>query len=395
MAPRFRPTRFQNVRWRGDVLYYRYNDENGQRREVRFGKGSPREARDAQEAAQERADRARAGLIDLREEQVLEHSRKPIENHIEEYRQHLVGKGDSEKHIRDTLAYIRRWARECSVRHLTQADPAQLNQFLIDLHRSARTRNAYRLSILGLLRWATNYGRLKFNPCPAGLIQKASENADRRRLSRAMTPEEFQSLLVVAPPKRRAYYLLAALTGLRWREIRRLRWGDVDLHAGIVTAQASQTKNQQRADLPLLDPVVEALKEIRPRTPLLSNPIFRGEVTLKTWRLYLQRAGVLGPNMENYVDELGRQLDRKCLRLTFATWLKDAGVDLRDAQKLLRHADPKTTMTHYADLRLENLRAALAKLESSLGETEREAPAPLPFDTQNDISIDHRSDRNR
>ncbi|KKL77752.1 hypothetical protein LCGC14_2031740 [marine sediment metagenome] len=70
----------------------------------------------------------------------------------------------------------------------------------------------------------------------------------------------------------------------------------------------------------------------------------------------------------------GKQADRKCLRKTFCTHLALAGVDLWHAVKLMRHRDPRLTLSVYADLGLLNTGEALGKLavrsrEVSIGRT--------------------------
>lgn len=58
----------------------------------------------------------------------------------------------------------------------------------------------------------------------------------------------------------------------------------------------------------------------------------------------------------------GGLANRKCLRKTFGTWLKESRVDLRDAQRLLRHHDPKLTANIYTDTRLPALQNAVDSL---------------------------------
>ena len=48
--------------------------------------------------------------------------------------------------------------------------------------------------------------------------------------------------------------------------------------------------------------------------------------------------------------------------MSFCTWLKQAGVDLRDAQRLMRHSTPALTSNIYTDVRLADLRAAATRL---------------------------------
>lgn len=361
----YRKTRFQNVRWRGAVLYFVITNEHGHRQEIKFGEGTPAEARDAQRIAQERADRIRAGLIDPREEAMRQRASRPVAETVAEYRQHLHGKGDTAHHVKVTIRYIERWAKECDLRSLAEADAARLNRWLTDLGRSARTRNAARASVLGLCRWAADYGRIQFNPCPAGLIPKSNEEADRRRLSRAMTPAQFEALLKGTTPRRRAFYLLAGTVGIRWSELARARWVDVDLDVMAIEVPAGQSKTKRRADLPIHDRPRSALLAIRSDRPA-SAAIFGSAPTHRTWIRDLERAHILhrdgDGNLIDYVDELGRRLDRKCLRMSCCTWLKHAGVDLRDAQRVMRHSSPKLTANVYTDIRMPALRSAIDKI---------------------------------
>ena len=79
---------------------------------------------------------------------------------------------------------------------------------------------------------------------------------------------------------------------------------------------------------------------------------------LRTWKDDLARAEIA------YVDGSGRVADRTCLRKTFGTWLKDAGVDLREAQRLMRHQDSKLTSMIYTDLRMSVPQDAVDRLSA-------------------------------
>src|SRR5690606_19481922 len=95
----------------------------------------------------------------------------------------------------------------------------------------------------------------------------------------------------------------------------------------------------------------EALAAIRGKASLTA-PVFRAEPRLRTWKADLKRAGI------EYRDAEGRQYDRKCLRLSYGTWLYRNKVDLRLAQRLMRHSDPKLTAKIYTEIGLDELRAA-------------------------------------
>jgi integrase len=370
-------TKYPGVRYHGETLYYRVILANGRRTEIKFGRGSPRDAFRAKEVRQSLEDQIRSGIINAHQQETAKHAVRPLSELVSEYIDHLKAKNDNSHHIQNTQSSLEECFRICRFRQIMDIDPQQVNQWLSHLDRSARTKNAKRSALLGFCRWAFEYGRSIRNLLPGGLMIKYDEDADRRRLSRAMTLSESSllftqmldpnkmfpsyknsSAIMKAVQQRRVFYLLAANTGLRWREIARLRWQDIHLDQALVIVPAGQTKNGKEAELPLVTPVIDALREIRPINVRLSEKVFSGEPRLKTWKRDLHRVGLLGKNEKGYRDERDRQLDRKCLRMSFCTWLKEAGVDLRDAQKFMRHSDPKLTSNIYTDIRLSGLRAA-------------------------------------
>jgi len=378
-----RQTRYPGVRWHDEVLYYRVMLACGKRAEVKFGKGTPKDAFLAREERQELENKIRSHRIDPRQESIEQQSARTAKDVLAEYVKHLRGKNRDEGHIKNTEGFIKKGLLACSAKRILEIDAHKVNEWLRGLGLSARSKNARRMAMLAFCRWATNFGRVPRNPLPSGLVPAFDENADRRRLSRAMDREESETLFatLLDPEKigghchngagyqrrareRRAFYIVAASTGLRWREVARLRWGDLDLDGRVVVVPAGQTKNGQRAELPLFGPVVDALRELRPDDAQPTDRVFSAEPRLKTWKADLRRAGLIGSDDSEdagYVDARGRRLDRKCLRMSFCTWLKRGGVDLRDAQRLMRHSDPRLTSNVYSDLRVADLRAAVEK----------------------------------
>ena len=56
--------------------------------------------------------------------------------------------------------------------------------------------------------------------------------------------------------------------------------------------------------------------------------------------------------LTRHIKPAGKQLglgfvNWRCLRTSFATWCKVAGIDVNDAQALARHSRPSTTMDVY------------------------------------------------
>jgi integrase len=79
-----------------------------------------------------------------------------------------------------------------------------------------------------------------------------------------LTDSELATLIETSG-KRALPYMLAAYTGLRRGEIQKLTWEDLHLDETrpYILARASTTKNKKTAVLPLIPPLVTALKAWR------------------------------------------------------------------------------------------------------------------------------------
>ena len=199
----------------------------------------------------------------------------------------------------------------CSFQSLLDLDPHRFNRWLADMDWSARTRNAARSALLGLTSWAADYGRIPYNPLPSKLIPKHDEDVDRRRLSRALSKEEFQWLInfLLEPgpcgsrlghegPLRAIYYLVGATTGLRWKEIARLTWDMIEFDhpsGPTIIVPAGQygqrlTKNKKCAELPLTSDLAKVLLQLKSQQCPESSRLFHTEPRIQTWRRDLERA---------------------------------------------------------------------------------------------------------
>lgn len=119
-----RRTKYRNVWYRGDVLYYRVCNHGGRWIELKYGTGTPKDAEDARHLRQQQEDRVRNGLDDPRELRAAESAQQPIEQPMGEYRARLTAKGDTDAHIREVMRMIRRWSADCAVGCLRDADAA-------------------------------------------------------------------------------------------------------------------------------------------------------------------------------------------------------------------------------------------------------------------------------
>lgn len=377
VAGAYRKTRYPNVYWRGDALYVAFRDEHRRKREQRYGEGTPAQAAEFQRRLQREANAVRAGETTRAELTAKRESTRPIDAVIGRYGAHLTALGRSAPHVKDTARMLRAWAEGTGTKTIAQADPDRLGVFLESLEakgRSPRTVNAYRMAVLALCNWAQDFGLVSRRPISARLVRRRDEKRGRVRLSRAMAPAQVRALLTCArvSRRRRLFYAVCVLTGLRWREAERLAWADVDLPGGVIAMPEDKTKNRKAATVPI-PAALRAMLEEEKRSQRPDGRVCGVAPNHLMWKRDLRRAGVIGDGEDRdagYEDARGRRLDRKCLRMTFSMLVRRSGADPRDQRDLLRHGSFDLLMQNYNDLRVEALGEVAEAVASTIFQPE-------------------------
>jgi integrase len=297
------------------------------------------------------------------------------------------------------------------VRDLRPSDALRLRAEALAAGSSHRTANLVVTTLSAMLRWGVETELVAANPI--GAVKKLRESGEHRRYQRrALSDEEIERFLggVQADDENAArrspgrvpqepLFLALLDTGARWSELRRVRWGDVDLRARLLSLRAENTKSRKPRVVPLTDRLVEALRELQAtlarvlgRIATATDWVFLtpdgcawGTPTNNVMRVLdrvLERAGLAK------VDGQGRKLDIHALRHSFATRLARRGVALIHAQRLLGHSDPKLTAQVYTHLDVEDLRGAIAAIDAAVptgsgragrtGRSGAEAASPPP-----------------
>lgn len=179
--------------------------------------------------------------------------------------------------------------------------------------------------------------------------------------------EQVDALLLAAGPFR-LLLLLAVFTGARRGELAALRWVDIDFRAGahgVVYFRRSwrrdTTKGKKERTVPLHPVLREALLAAakRSKDELLFPAPRRGGMRHTAWHT--------SELLRSIAKQAGVTLPEGCtfhsLRKTFGTHLVlRTGGDMTAAQRLLGHADQKTTDTYYVGDDLSYLEEAVAQL---------------------------------
>lgn len=216
---------------------------------------------------------------------------------------------------------------------------------------------------LSLLSAAINYCNREHEWSLPNLVTGRKLKEPKGRV-RWITEEEARALISAAGREDKAPYLqdfitLALHAGMRKEEMLGLEWARVDLKARLVRLEERHTKTAERRCVPLNEEAYRALlrrASFRAAQCPASTWVFctrggeRVRDVKKSFATALRRAGI-----ENF-----RIHD---LRHTCAAWLVTAGAALMEVRDLLGHSSVTTTEI-YAHLAPDNVRTAVARLES-------------------------------
>ena len=366
-------------RKRGKVWYYRFVDADGVKIE-RSGCTDLQATKQLAGAAEAEAAKINAGLIDPKAEARRRQSARPLAEHLDEFRAHLLAKGSTAKHADLFAGRARRVAALAAGGTLAAIDPpktakvadrkrgvhalaelldrAKLGDItparaqlalatLKDAGRSLATCNHHRSAIRGFSRWAWVDGRTPDDTLAGVTGFNAKE--DRRHDRRTLGLDDLRRLIDAAhngPTYRRMSgrdramcYRLAAATGLRYSEIASITPGSFALggdHPTVVVA-AGYTKNGDPATLPIAPELAGDLSLWLDGRPSAVRVFDLPEKGSDMIRVDLDAAGI------PYRDDAGLVFDFHALRCQCATLADAAGVSPRVVQRLMRHSTLELT----------------------------------------------------
>jgi len=253
------------------------------------------------------------------------------------------------------LSKLKAWTEKntFSIQALTRQD---LREWLIDLNR-AKLSDSSRRRVVSALRGFYKFlvidGHLKINPA-----EDLDVPLKGSYLPRFLTQPEIEQLFAVPDVstesglRDRAMLELMYACGLRASEVVGLKFGDIDLEAGILTTIGKGSKTRR---IPVGNSAVEWLKSYlsvrrRKENIEISNLFVTSggtaitrEVVYKVVKAHSAAAGL-------------EDVSPHTLRHSFATHLVQNRADIRSVQQMLGHADISTTQiyTHMTDAHLRD-----------------------------------------
>lgn len=251
--------------------------------------------------------------------------------------------------------------------HDVQPRPVEL--WLRELTLSPKSKTHVRSLMHGLVEFAMWAGLLEMNRNPMSLVQ--NRGATRKvRKARSLTVEQFRALLSALHEPFATMALLCVCLGLRISEALALRWSDVDwldsclsIRRGIVERVVDDVKTEGSAKtFNLASELLDRLKSWKQLSNFSGAEDWIFASPLKLGRLPYSYTGVWRELVRAAaVAEIGH-LGTHAFRHTYRSWLDAVGTAVAVQQKMMRHADIRTTFNIYGDVVTDEMTTASSRV---------------------------------
>ncbi len=372
----------ESVRVKSKKWYGQYRDEKGRVKRVPLCRDKSA-AQSMLNDLVRSVERRQAGLIDKYDE----HLKNEIVSHIEDFKQSLLEKNNSPKHVNQTCNRLSLIVEDCGFTTLVDMTGEAVSRWLMEKRQSndfgIKTSNYYLSVVRQFGNWLVHLKRLPENPFQ--YLKLLNSQVDTKRERRTLSQTEYQSLLkTVSTQKpfrgltgedRAVLYQVAVNTGFRASELASLKIHNLSLDAKnpSIKVDAAYSKRRREDVQPIRKDVAEIIKNwLLSKGEHLSR---ESHLWPGTW--HLRAAKMLKDDLKEaeipYVDESGRVFDFHALRHQFISNLAESGIHPKIAQQLARHSTITLTMDRYTHSQDQKILEALEQMPSvSAGTDEAE-----------------------
>jgi integrase len=205
------------------------------------------------------------------------------------------------------------------------------------------------------------------NPMELVTVKGSSK---RRRKPRSLTVAEFQKFIVQLKEPFSTAALVCVCFGLRISECLALKWSDVDwlngklsVQRGIVKQRVDEVKTTGSEQQMTIDAgLLEVVKRWKQTSQFSANDDWMFASSRGLGRLPWSYDTVLRSFANaGTIAGIGK-LGTHSMRHTYRSWLDAVGTPIAVQQKLMRHADIRTTMNVYGDIVTDEMSVAVGKV---------------------------------
>jgi integrase len=234
---------------------------------------------------------------------------------------------------------------------------------------SPRSRSSIRALIGAIWNYAmwTRAIPTQRNPMELVTIRGSSKRTSKPR---SLPVEEFQRFVDHLENPFRLMALVNVCFGLRISECLGLKWSDIDwmngrLHVqrAIVRQHLDETKSEySNRPLPIDSRMLEALKLWKQATEFFAPEDWIFASPAQLGRLPWSADAVNDRFLKAEKAAGIAHVSTHCMRHTYRSWLDAVGTAIAVQQKMMRHADIKTTMNIYGDVVTDEMEVASSKV---------------------------------
>jgi integrase len=252
---------------------------------------------------------------------------------------------------------------------ITDLQARHVEQWLDSLSLAPKSRVHIRGMLSSLWKFAMWKQDIPLQVNPITLVT-IKDSSKRLKQPRSLTVEEFRLLLAHLREPFGTMALVCICFGLRISECLALRWSDVDwlngllrVERGIVEQQVDDVKTaESRKSLVIANDLLDRLKLWKQSTEFPAGEDWIFASPMKLGRLPYSCSGI-----RKELDRAGQasgigHMGTHTFRHSYRTWLDSVGTPIGVQQKLMRHADIRTTMNIYGDAASADMREAHGKI---------------------------------
>jgi integrase len=253
---------------------------------------------------------------------------------------------------------------------ITELRPREVEMWLSSLPLSPKSRVHIRGVLHQLWEFSMWTGDVPIQRNPMELVRVKNATKRTRMKPKSLTVEEFQQFLSQLDGSVRVIALVCVSFGLRISECLALKWGDVDwlnsslhIQRGIVRQRVGDVKTEGSEQFLSMDQGMKVVLQGRRQETefpsdedwMFASPVKIGREPLSYPWIYKEfRTAAKGAGIPVFGTH--------SLRHTYRSWLDAAGTPIAVQQKLMRHADIRTTMNIYGSVVTDEMKTAQSKV---------------------------------
>lgn len=240
---------------------------------------------------------------------------------------------------------------------ITDVKPRPVELWLHSLKLSPKSRVHIRGVLHQLWEFAMWRGDVPAERNPMTLVTVRGATK-RTNAPRSLTFEEFQKFVSELPEPFRTMALLCLCLGLRISECLALKWADIDWLASKISVERAIVRQRvddvktagSRKHLSIDGSLLEVLKTWKQTTQFSAPGDWVFASPTRLGRLPWSYPRVWGAFQKAAAIAKVGKLATHTMRHSYRSWLDAVGTPVAVQQKLMRHADIRTTMNIYGDV---------------------------------------------